>query len=90
MMLVGEVQFGSASDPGGGSQVPHTSQLWAYESVSDKCVCFLFPVIFRLEVIILAKREVREKKIGFLLFPEHCCILRLEGQGAGGSEKGSF
>lgn len=31
VMLVGEVQFGSASDPGGGSQVPHTSQLWAYE-----------------------------------------------------------
>ena len=47
-------------------------------------------MIFRLEIIILAKREVREKKIGFFLFPEHCCMLRLEGQGAGGSGEGSF
>ena len=54
-------------------------------------VCaFSFPVIFRLEVVILAEREVREKKIGFLLFPEHCCFLRLEGQGAGESGEGSF
>lgn len=51
---------------------------------------FSFPVIFRLEVVILAEREVREKKIGFLLFPEHCCFLRLEGQGAGESGEGSF
>ena len=48
MMLVGEVQFGSASDTGGGSQVPHTSQLWARESVSDECVCFLFPRDFQV------------------------------------------
>ena len=41
-------------------------------------VCaFSFLVIFRLEIIILATREARKKKIGFLLLPEHCCILRL-------------
>ena len=38
---------------------------------------FSLLVIFRLGIIIWQWLEVREKKIGFLLFPEHYSILRV-------------
>lgn len=61
-MLVGRCNLAVLPTPEVQLQVPHTSQLWAYESVSDKMCVLSFPcMIFRLEVII-PKREVRGKE----------------------------